>query len=93
MGIVLKLELKLIDPIAGPIRGKVVLRNTLTGREESFNSDAQGRLNLSLQAEQAYELKAEAQGYYATSLPISTIGATESQTVQADLPLLRVEEN
>jgi outer membrane biosynthesis protein TonB len=90
----LTVELRVVDALDNTklSKAKVILLNELNQQKESFSVNADGTVRLKLQPDQSYQLRAEADGYYGTSLPISTVGAYESQTVSAALPLLKKED-
>ena len=68
---------------------KVILRNELTGKEQTFTLSNKGMVSITLKPDQKYLLRAECNGYFASSLPISTNQAYEDQKVPASLPLVK----
>ena len=70
---------------------EVVVRNKFTQIEEVFPVDQQGEVEISLDPDQKYTLIGRSAGYQESSIPVSTMGVAESDRVQANLPLAKVE--
>lgn len=89
----LAVVLKVMDVAnSRPLKGaEVVVRNKFTQVEEVFPVNEQGEVEISLNPDQKYLLMGRSAGYQESSLPVSTMGVVESDRVQADLPLARVE--
>lgn len=89
----LAVVLKVMDVAnSRPLEGaEVVVRNKFTQVEEVFPVNERGEVEISLNPDQKYLLIGRSAGYQDSSLPVSTMGVVESDRVQADLPLARVE--
>lgn len=68
---------------------QVILRNELTGEEQTLTLDSKGMVSFKLKPDQKYIVRAECIGYFGSSLPISTNQAYEDQKVPASLPLIK----
>lgn len=66
------------------------LNNKFSGEKETFSSDNNGLIELKLDADQKFIIRVDKEGYKSTSLPVSTMGATETQTVVSDLLLKKI---
>lgn len=88
----LLVELKLVDAANNDLLedSKVVLRNSFTGKEETVAVE-NGRVLLSLAPDQKYEVVASCDGYFGGRLPITTMGAYNTERAEADFPLMRKE--
>lgn len=89
----LAVVLKVMDVAnSRPLEGaEVVVRNKFTQVEEVFPVNERGEVEIALNPDQKYLLIGRSAGYQESSLPVSTMGVVESDRVQADLPLARVE--
>lgn len=87
--IVLAVVLKVMDvansrPLAD---AQVVVRNKFTQEEKILAVNGQGEVEVSLQPDQKYTLLGQCPGYKDSSLPVSTMGVTASDRVQANMPM------
>lgn len=68
---------------------KVLVQNVFTGENKTLSVQADGSVQLTLQPNQKYLVKGSCSGYYGGTIPIATIGAYKTQTVAAQLPLIK----
>lgn len=68
---------------------KVLVQNMFTGENETLSVQTDGSVQLTLQPNQKYLIKGSCNGYYGGTIPIATIGAYKTQTVAAQLPLIK----
>ena len=87
--IILAVVLKVIDirnSSALP-KATVIVKNKFTQKEEVLFVNDKGEVEVLLEADQKYTLTGRCIGYKDSSLPVSTMGVTESDRVQADIPM------
>jgi len=87
--IILEVVLKIMDvdnsrPLSD---ATIVVRNKFTQKETSLSVNDRGEVTVRLDKDQKYELVGECTGYAPSSIPVSTMGVTESDRVQANMPM------
>jgi hypothetical protein len=87
--IVLAVVLKVMDVTnSRPLpEAKVVVKNKFTQKEQYLLVNDRGEVEVVLEIDQKYTLTGQCEGYKETSLPVSTMGVSESDRVQANMPL------
>jgi len=87
--IVLAVVLKVMDVTnSRPLpEAKVVVKNKFTQKEQYLTVNERGEVEVVLEVDQKYTLTGQCEGYKETSLPVSTMGVSESDRVQANMPL------
>jgi hypothetical protein len=66
---------------------KVLIKNKFTQEEEIVEANERGEVEVLLEADQKYSLIGQCSGYKESMLPVSTMGVTDSDRAQANLPL------
>ena len=87
--IVLSVVLKVMDiDNSRPLKdARVIVKNKFTQQEEAFDVNDKGEVTITLDVDQKYTLIGDCIGYKSSSLPVSTMGVTESDRVQANMPM------
>ena len=85
----LMVEIHIVDATSkSPLdNSSIILKNAFTGKEEKVVVE-NGAAILKLSPDQKYEVIANCEGYYGGKLPITTMGAYETQTASAVFPLM-----
>ena len=71
-------------------KANLQLTNKFTGEELDFTSDDKGLIEVKLDVDQKFNINVSKEGYQSTRLPVSTMGATKTQTVVSDLVLKKI---
>lgn len=87
--IILAVVLKIMDVAnSRPLsNAQVVVRNKFTQKETVLTVNELGEVEVKLEPDQKYTLVGQCQGYKESSLPVSTMGVTSSDRVQANMPM------
>lgn len=87
--IILAVVLKIMDVAnSRPLsNAQVVVKNKFTQKEEVLTVNELGEVEVKLEPDQKYTLVGQCQGYKESSLPVSTMGVTSSDRVQANMPM------
>jgi hypothetical protein len=87
----LVVDLKVVDKNnnSGLTTATVSVRNVFTNKSQEFKVDANGSISISLKPDQKYMIRAECNGYYGSTMPVTTMQAYEDQRVPAELPLIK----
>ena len=87
--VVLTVILKVMDVAnSRPLSdARVLVKNKFTQEEKIVEANERGEVEVLLEADQKYSLIGQCVGYKESKLPVSTMGVTDSDRAQANLPL------
>lgn len=81
-------KMQAIDGFNNPIPNAViVVRNKYTDKIREYNTNGKGLTEIRLDPDQKYVFTGQKEGYMEASLPVSTMGATRTETVAASIKL------
>jgi hypothetical protein len=81
-------KMQTVDGFGNPIaNATITVRNKYTDSERVFNTDSKGLTIIRLDPDQKYIFEGKKEGYAAASIPVSTMGATQTETVAASIQL------
>lgn len=81
-------KMQVIDGFGnGLANAQIVVKNKFTGKTRTFDTDAKGLTEIRLDPNQKYSFVGQKSGYTESSIPVSTMGVTETEKVAASLQL------
>ncbi len=81
-------KLQVLDGYGKPLpTAQVDVENKYTGKRTTYNVNSSGLAEIHLEPNQKYNMTGRLDGYQESSMPVSTMGATSTQTVAASLEL------
>lgn len=81
-------KMQAVDGFGNPIpNAAIIVKNKYTDATRTYNTNGKGLTEIRLDPDQKYVFIGQKEGYTEASLPVSTMGATRTETVAASIKL------